>query len=151
MRAKVVIPNKYWILEDGGVMVGTLSLTDENYQLFIPGQMEESFSCDKDVIENDFKIEFIDKQKSNEECIAVGDFPTNCTEPEVVEHESLPCFLKRKGTKTIYAAGYYIIQFPNLLGKAFCPKLSTLENYTYHGPFLEEMERDLKHSKLMKK
>ena len=45
MRAKVVIPNKYWILEDGGVMVGTLSLIDETYQLFIPGQMEESFSC----------------------------------------------------------------------------------------------------------
>ena len=52
MRAKVVIPNKYWILEDGGVMVGTLSLIDETYQLFIPGQMEESFSCDIDVIEN---------------------------------------------------------------------------------------------------
>ena len=56
MRAKVVIPNKYWILEDGGVMVGTLSLIDETYQLFIPGQMEESFSCDIDVIENDLKI-----------------------------------------------------------------------------------------------
>ena len=66
MRAKVVIPNKYWILEDGGVMVGTLSLIDETYQLFIPGQMEESFSCDIDVIENDFKIEFIDKENLNE-------------------------------------------------------------------------------------
>ena len=150
MRAKVVIPNKYWILEDGGVMVGTLSLIDETYQLFIPGQMEESFSCDIDVIENDFKIEFIDKQVSNEECVAVKEFPTNCTEPEVVEHDELPCFLKRKGTKTVYAAGYYIIRFPNLLGKAFCPKLSTLENYKYEGPFLQEMERDLTHSKLTK-
>ena len=150
MRAKVVIRNKYCILYDGGVMFGTLSLKDESHQLFIPGQMEESFSCDIDVIENDFKIEFIDKQKSNEECVAVKEFPTNCTEPEVVEHDELPCFLKRKGTKTIYAAGYYIIKFPNLLGKAFCPKLSTLENYKYEGPFLQEMERDLTHSKLTK-
>jgi len=151
MRAKSVIPKKYWILEDGGAMIGTLNFTGKNYKLFIPGQMEESYSCDEETILNDFKIEFVDKQASNEECIAVKEFPTNCTEPEVVEHEELPCFLKRKGTKTIYAAGYYIIKFPNLLGKAFCPKLSTLENYKYHGPFFEEMERDLKHSKLMKK
>ena len=60
MRAKSVIPDKYWILEDAGTMVGTLNFTGKTYQLFIPGQMEESYSCDEETILNDFKIEFID-------------------------------------------------------------------------------------------
>ena len=41
----------------------------------------------------------------------------------------LPLFTKSKKSKSLYCAGYYIIQFEKGWVKSFCPKLITIERY----------------------
>ena len=50
-------------------------------------------------------------------------------------HRKLALFTKSIKSKSLYCAGYYIIQFDKGWVKSFCPKLITLERYNYKGPF----------------
>jgi hypothetical protein len=52
----------------------------------------------------------------------------------------LPLFTKSIDSKSLYCAGYYVIKFDKGWVKSFCPKLITLQRYTYQGPFKTELE-----------
>ena len=52
--------------------------------------------------------------------------------------KKLPLFTKSKKSKSLYSAGYYIIRFDKGWVRSFCPKLVTLEKYSYKGPFKTE-------------
>jgi hypothetical protein len=52
----------------------------------------------------------------------------------------LPLFTKSEKSKSLYAAGYYVIQFEKGWVKSFCPKLITVERYVTKGPFKTELE-----------
>ena len=52
----------------------------------------------------------------------------------------LPLFTKSEKSKSLYAAGYYIIRFEKGWVKSFCPKLITVERYEYKGPFKTSIE-----------
>lgn len=47
----------------------------------------------------------------------------------------LPVYTKSESSNVLYSAGYYAIDFGSGYKKAFCPKLETLDKYTYIGPF----------------
>ena len=52
----------------------------------------------------------------------------------------LPIYSKTPKSTSMYAAGYYIIKFEKGWVKSFCPKVITLQRYTYRGPFTTELE-----------
>ena len=142
MIAKEIIKNKFWIVEDKGVKFGTISLNEEQYILSTPtgtkfyhNETSLSKALDKQLSWTDLEItETVTKE--------VHGYATNCApfNPMFDVKQKLPLFTKSDKSKSLYCAGYYIIQFDKGWVKSFCPKLITVERYTTKGPFKTEIE-----------
>ena len=142
INAKEVLKDKFWIVEDNGVRVGTLSIAEDQYMLsdskgtkFFKNtrQLQKSFNNSINWTKLDIK------ETSAKE---VNGFPTSC-EPfnnMFDVKRKLPLFTKSEKSKSLYCAGYYIIRFDKGWVKSFCPKLITVERYETHGPFKTEIE-----------
>jgi hypothetical protein len=98
-------------------------------------QMKKKFGVD--IIWSDAS----DDVKKTQE-FSVHGFPTSVAPYNSmydVKHK-LPLFTKSEKSKSLYCAGYYIIQFDKGWVKSFCPKLITVERYETRGPFKTELE-----------
>jgi hypothetical protein len=141
VKAKEIIDGKFWILEDSGTKIGTLSLSDDKYILsdskgtrFVKNakQIEKSFGK---ILWSKLEI----TELTNKE---VHGFDASCTphNPLFDVKNKLPLFTKSPKSKSLYCAGYYIIGFEKGWVKSFCPKLITLERYPFKGPFKTSLE-----------
>ena len=54
--------------------------------------------------------------------------------------EPVSSYTRTKNSEIRYAAGYYAIKFANGLTQSFCPKLSTLVEHEYLGPYNNKLE-----------
>ena len=52
----------------------------------------------------------------------------------------IPNYTRTPTSESRYAAGYYALKFSNGWTPSFCPKLSTLSEYEYIGPFTTKLE-----------
>lgn len=143
IKLKEVLKNKFWIVEDKGNKIGTLSLADEKYMLssstgteFFDTKQQLGNRFSKDVSWTKLDI----TQKGPIERI-VHSYPTSCDPYNSIfdVKRKLPLFTKSNKSKSLYCAGYYIIRFDKGWVKSFCPKLITIERYPYKGPFKTEM------------
>lgn len=142
VKAKEIIDGKFWIIEDNGEKVATLSLSDEKYLLsdskgtrFFDKEDEISSDIGKPIEWNKLDITVIDTKE-------VHGYPTN-TIPYNTLYDvknKLPLFTKSYKSKSLYCAGYYIIRFDKGWVKSFCPKLITVERYKTNGPFKTDLE-----------
>ena len=135
INAKPILKNKFWIIESNGERIGTLSKEEDKRYMYScsTGNDTKSFnsyiggaSWDKTTIS--------DGSKADRE---IHGFATSGTPYNVMYNiqKKLPLFTKSKKSKSLYAAGYYIIKFDKGWVRSFCPKLVTLEKYEYKGPF----------------
>jgi len=141
ITAKEVLSNKFWIVEDEGVRVGTLSFHDDQYMLsdksgthfFNKGQLKKKLG--KNFAWSHLEIREIQSKE-------VQGFPTSCAPYNAMYDvkRKLPLFTKSNKSKSLYCAGYYIIHFDKGWVKSFCPKLITVERYETKGPFKSELE-----------
>ena len=143
--AKVLIPNKYWILENDGEKFATLSKEKKGYSVLCKGQKFEGLDLKE--IKDRFGItitnEAIKKEKKNSTAPAeIYGYPVNgrAFSPLWNVQKKLPIYAKSSKSKSLYCAGYYVIQFRKGWVKSFCPKLITLERYPFQGPFKTELE-----------
>jgi len=149
--AKVVIPNKSWIVEDSGIKLGTLNKEKKGFSFYRQGLKVDI----KDIkeVEDRFGLalfeESISKIQKNSlkkiiDC-SVYDYPTASKPHNPVFNivKKLPIYAKSGKSKSLYCAGYYVIQFRKGWVKSFCPKLITLERYPYQGPYKTETEMRL--------
>jgi hypothetical protein len=156
--AKVLVPNKIWIVEDGGKKIGTLNKEKKGFSFYRHG--EKIVIPSKDDIKNQFgedvtnEVEKIIKisTKPIENSCSVYDFPCSSKPHNPVYNikKKLPIYSKSGKSKSLYCAGYYVIQFRKGWVKSFCPKLITLERYPYRGPFHTEEEMKTVLSQLSK-
>lgn len=144
-HAKVLIPNKFWILETDGEKIGTLSKEKKGYSVLCKGQKIEVGDL-KEITER-FGItiteEAIKKEKQSK--ITPQDiygFPINgrAFGPLWNVQKKLPIYAKSSKSKSLYCAGYYIVKFRKGWVKGFCPKLITLERNPFQGPFKTKEE-----------
>jgi len=153
IKAKEILKNKFWIVEQMGTNIGTLSYDDERYMFSTP--TEQKFFKDKNTLKKQLGttlfseniVEHIPSEKD------VHGFPTNvapCNSVYDVKRK-LPLFTKSDKSTSLYCAGYYIIKFEKGWVKSFCPKLITLDRYEYQGPFLTDLEMKHKLSLANKK
>jgi len=141
IRAKEILKNKFWIVESDGVRVGTLTISDDQYMF---SDTEGTHFCTENQLKKRLGKELsweklnITKSETRE----VHGYDTKCTpyNPMYDVKRKLPLFTKSAKSKSVYCAGYYIIQFDKGWVKSFCPKLITLERYGYSGPFKTEIE-----------
>jgi len=143
IKANTVLKNKFWIVEDNGQKIGTLSYNDERY-LYSCNNETCFFDNQKQINKKLGNIQWDDevpKKIINSEKIVHG-YPTS-VEPHNTMYDvqrKLPLFTKSLKSNSLYCAGYYIIRFDKGWVKSFCPKLVTIERYKFKGPFKTDVE-----------
>jgi len=144
-QAKPIIANKFWIVEDEGVRIGTLRKNEDNRFIFSNKDGIRVFN-NKESLTKQFGKEFfiakIVKEADNSMPNEVHGFASS-TKPHNAMYDiqkKLPLFTKSKDSKSLYCAGYYVIRFEKGWVKSFCPKKITLERYDYKGPFKTDLE-----------
>ena len=143
INAKEILKNKFWIVESEGERVGTLSVSEDKQYMLSDTSGTRFFSNLKQ-LKNNFDSE-ISWTTVKEEVVIdkeVHGFPASCTpyNPMFDVKQKLALFTKSPKSKSLYCAGYYIIQFDKGWVKSFCPKLITVERYETKGPFKSEIE-----------
>jgi|SRR5210317_957793 len=145
LKAKSVLKDKFWIVEEDDQRVGTLSWNDDRYMFSSTAetcffdntrQMKKKFGTEMIFVTNDTNITTVDKDK------IVHGYPTSVTPFNSMYDvkRKLPLFTKSDNSKSMYCAGYYVICFDKGWVKSFCPKLITVERYNFKGPFKTELE-----------
>jgi len=142
IKAKPILKNKFWIIESDGERIGTLSKQDDKRYMYSCTTGTEYFDDTKSF------NSYIGGLKWDKDSISDGSnatkeihgFSTSSTPYNVMYNvqKKLPLFTKSKKSKSLYAAGYYIIKFDKGWVRSFCPKLVTLEKYQSKGPFKTE-------------
>lgn len=142
VKAKAILENKFWIVEEEGVRVGTLSKNDEGFVVTAKGKIEfyKSESQLKKKFGKNFLVANISTKEDNVR--EVHGYPTRATPYNSMFDikRKLPLFTKSEKSKSVYCAGYYLIKFNVNWLKSFCPKLITIERNEYIGPFKTEFE-----------
>ena len=141
INAKEVLKNKFWIVEENGSKVGTLSASDECYT-YTCTQGTQVFSTMNQMKKALGKITWSTADKKPANDYDVHGYPTSCEpfNPMYDVRNKLPLFSKSNKSKSLYCAGYYTIHFEIGWVKSFCPKLITIERYEHRGPFKTEFE-----------
>jgi hypothetical protein len=152
--AKPLIPNKSWLLETNGLKIGTLNKERSSYSILKDGKKINVGSV-KDVKEKLGVIfaEIPTVKKIEDPGYTVYDFPCGSKPFGSVYNirKKLPIYAKSTKSKSLYCAGYYVIKFRKGWVKSFCPKLITLERYSFQGPFKTEIEMKQMLTNLSKK
>jgi hypothetical protein len=145
IKTKTILKDKFWILEEQGVRVGTLSISEDKFMFSGPSgtkyfdsenALKKTFG--KGVMINEVPIQ---EEQDSVEKEAYG-YPTSTTpyNPMLDIQRKLPLFTKSAKSKSLYCAGFYIIHFDKGWVKSFCPKQITVERYETKGPFKTEIE-----------
>ena len=145
IKAKSVRKNKFWIMEDDGVKIGTLHKNDDDQKYMYTCDTGTTFyETEKDLktaLGNiTWSVGDVSKDKVNKDKELYG-YPTS-TLPYNTMYDvqrRLPLFTKSAKSKSVYCAGYYIIRFDKGWVRSFCPKSVTIEKYPFKGPFKSEL------------
>lgn len=144
LKAKQLVPNKFWIVQDHGKKVGTLAKEKEGFVLVTPRDKVKFENVEKvyETFGKDFFEATVKKKTQNAKLMEVHGYPTSTAayNPLLDVQNNLPLYSKSKKSKSLYCAGYYTIKFAKGWVKSFCPKLITLQRYEYKGPFTTELE-----------
>ena len=143
IKAKPVLENKFWIVEQEGVRIGTLSKEDDGFVVNSKGKI--NFYKNESHLQKTFGKNFlIANIKSSEDNISkdVHGYPTRTIPYNSMFdiQRKLPLFTKSEKSKSVYCAGYYLIKFNVNWLKSYCPKLITVERNEYMGPYKTELE-----------
>ena len=139
------VSDTFWIVQHNGRKVGNITVNAQGVVLQTPNGTKQ-FQKLKD-IEHDFDIEWqeITVTKPEKSCDVFG-YPTRnpAHNPEFDVHRRLPLFTSDADSKSKMSAGYYLV---NKQGwkRMFCPKLITLDRYSYYGPYMNKQDLLARH------
>jgi hypothetical protein len=129
-----------WILQKDGVRLAIITRKDD--QLSALGKLgRNKFNDIKDLsgfLQANVRVE---EKIEDDDSEVLGDIKGYPVKHQavipVVDFDTLPVY---KRGKVPHSAGYYGIRFKNGWVTSFCPKLSTLEENEYIGPFRTKLE-----------
>jgi hypothetical protein len=144
LKAKPVVKDKFWIVEDGEKKVATIQAVEEGGYVYVHDNHRERFPSVK-LLKKQYNIEFIKTSIAKKEKPPVHEvygWPTSHQpfNPLYDVARKLPIYTKTSKSKSYFCAGYYIVKFANNWAKAYCPKLITLQRYEFLGPFASREE-----------
>jgi hypothetical protein len=141
ITARSIIKDTFWALEQDGAHYGILRRMVDDHFLVSSSTGERIFQNIGDLTK--LGMQFCEESPvSDSTPFAVRGYPTVCKpcSPVYDVRRKIPMFTKSELSKSMYCAGYYIIQFDKGWVKSFCPKLITIERYEFKGPFKTENE-----------
>jgi hypothetical protein len=143
IKAKPILKDKFWIIEQNGSKLGTLSVSDDQY-LYSCDTGTRMYSNQRQLNKAlGGKIHWSESISDAESSDNIAyEYPTSTTPHNIIwdVKQKLPLFTKSKKSKSLYAAGYYIIKFDKGWVKSFCPKLITIQRYDFKGPFKNDLQ-----------
>ena len=150
INAKTLVKDKFWIIEENGQKLGTLQKQDSNGWIFLskkdarevfhtPENLRERFGIDILTID---PVAETQSEENTENNFEVHEYPVSQQpyNPMFDVQKQLPIYSKTPKSKSLFCAGYYIICFEKGWRKAYCPKLITLQRYSYKGPIKSKIE-----------
>ena len=142
LKAKPILQDKFWIVEDGGVRIGTLAKEDDGFVVSAKGKIDffkNENALKRKLGKNLFVANIPDQTTIDKE---VHGYPTRSTPYNSMYdlQSKLPLFTKSEKSKSLYCAGYYLVKFNVNWLKSYCPKLITLQRNEYIGPYKTEIE-----------
>lgn len=149
--ATPIINGKMWIVNGTASNFATITLSDNRY--LYSEKNNSRFFDNLYQLQETLDIQFSDEigvseNKTND----IRGFPTNCFPENIVYdlRKKLYIYTKTSTSSSWYCAGHFLIKFEKRWGRAFCPKLVTLDKYEYRGPFKTKKEalKELNNEKL---
>jgi hypothetical protein len=150
INAKTLVKDRFWIIEEDGAKIGTLQKEENNGWIFLSKKDQREKFPDIESVKIKFGPDIFDNdpvqekptQVDNEQPTEVHGYPVNQIAYNAMFDvtKQLPIYTKTPKSKSLFCAGYYIIEFPKGWRKAFCPKLITLQRYTFKGPIKTKLE-----------
>lgn len=145
LHAKPIIENKFWIVEQDGQKIATLRKNEDNHFVISNADGAKVYSDLASITKTfgkDFFVRNPTKPVSSSTHDEVYGYSTSVTPHNAMFDikRKLPLFTKSEDSKSLYCAGYYVIKFDKGWVKSYCPKLITLQRYSYQGPFKTEFE-----------
>lgn len=144
---KPIVDEKFWIIESNGVKFGTLRSVDSvKFEVSSNGRNQV---LDKNTLLDTWGID-VENCKSNNVVNSVVTRNTDykhvaelhgypcASEPYNTVYDvqkKLPMYTKSEKSGSFHCAGYYVVQYENGWTRAFCPKIVTLNKYSYYGPY----------------
>jgi hypothetical protein len=141
MIAKPVVKNKFWVVEDEGNKIATIQAIDDGRVVYVHDEQRELFPSIK-FLKKKYNIVFdrIKTIKVKSRTNEVYGYPTS-SKPYNELYDvprKLPVYTKSSKSKSYFCAGHYLIDCDGIWEKSFCPKLITLNRYSYQGPYTSE-------------
>ena len=149
VRAKTLVKDKFWIVEQNGEKLGTLSKQDDNGWIFLSKKDKRQVFHTQESLFTRFGFNIFEEGaiKRVEEEVQSDNFDVHgypCRQhpynPMFDVQKQLPVYTKTPKSKSQFCAGYYIICFEKGWRKAYCPKMITLSRYEYKGPIKTKLE-----------
>ena len=140
-NAKPILEGKFWIVEDKGVKLGTLTLDEDKY-ILSDKEGTHFFDSEKQLKKTLGTIDWGHKRLDNVITYEVHGYPTSYKpyNPMFDVKRRIPLFTKSPKSRSVYCAGHYVVQFDKGWVKSFCPKLITVERNDFKGPYKTELE-----------
>jgi hypothetical protein len=139
-----------WIVNDNAKHVGILHRTIQDKYTYLDKTETILFDNSQDVKEF-FKNKFVFEEEVSIDITQPSTFyikghavdyptpvPVDSSDPDYLQ--DIPLFAKTETSDVYYAAGWYCIHFGKGWKSGNCPKLSTLLQYGYEGPFKTKLE-----------
>ena len=144
IKTKQLLRDRFWIIEHNGSRIGTIQRHDQN-QFIVTGTDSSVTNCTLEEIEDKFNLfDTTDVVEHKQDLVKeVYGYPTKHSPYNAVfdVHHKLPLYSKSPNSDNMYAAGYYCVKFPKGWVNGFCPKLSTIAENDFEGPFKTVMEQ----------
>ena len=148
IRAKTLVKDKFWIVEQDGQKLGTLQKKDDNGWIFLSKIDKRQVFHTKESLFTKFGFNIFENSNApRSEAVQVDNFDVQgfpCSQhpynPMFDVQKQLPVYTKTPKSKSQFCAGYYIICFEKGWRKAYCPKMITLSRYEYKGPMKTKLE-----------
>lgn len=156
-KLKPITETSWLVINDSNDnRVGLLTEMRDQYILMIKGEKQHFINrkevnkfFNEDVFSN---IDEVVTDSDVKKDYYINGFPVDFDNPKevILKGNTLPLFCKKATSDVYYSAGYYCLFFKKNIMPAFCPKLATLKEYQYAGPFKDEFEMKLELTRLRK-
>lgn len=141
-KAKPIVKNKLWILEDDTQQIGSIVAGPKGTVSLISGDKKQNFPSFK-LLKEKYNIK-VDgkKKKGNNDAHTIYGYPVNSKAYNQLYDvkRKLPVFTKKDKSKSYYCAGYYAINLDGEWTVELCPKLLVINRNKHIGPFKTKEE-----------
>lgn len=131
-----------WILSSDGVQLA-LIISKNNELVALGSKLERSkFKDISDLSKCLGSKVTVEKTEDDsvEEVGNINGYPVKHTTAVALEDQELPVYKRSASSNTLYSAGYYGVKFPNGWVQSYCPKITTLQENEFIGPFTSKLE-----------